>query len=295
MRTRRASHLLARFAFAVPAILLLGSAPVASAGFLDHLTIRNTFDPQVTARPAQVNASQIVGSDAQYLINAAVKYQLTGGLFDLGPYIEWQRVTDPKQPQDLRKLGLAGEWQVRDLTTGDHNWTPLLGTQLSGKSDQIKKQDGGLATLSLSALAIGDAGKLRSFWRPGVTTETGVFAFSYEPKFVFEWDIRDGAHPVFRAAPALQAQIYPLPLACDYRLQFTFDGILRYSSRDEGKDLDRRHGKVDIGLNIFLLRQESESEPNRAAGLSFLYSHGSDPANSLDERELRSIAFSLLY
>lgn len=269
----------------------------AADAWYDALIIRSTLDPQVAPRPAQFQTQRVTGSKAVDVVSGGLKYQVSQTLTEWGPFLEWQRNTDGRAAQDLVRGGVNGDWQWHDIGPGGRSWSPLMLGQLAAKRDRLKGVSGGQLSIGVSAVLRGHGKDPRYGWLLGVLSETRFLAWRYRPQVAAELDAHRGGQSVSRVVIGVQSQCYPLPrpTGFDYDLQLTADALMRYGSRDEGSRVRRNHGKVDVGLNYFFVRQQREDEPNRAAGIGLTYSRGDDPSNALDFREVRAIALKLQF
>jgi hypothetical protein len=273
----------------------------------DRLELRRTFDKQYAARPALLQWSRPAGDTARVTIAAGVRYRLASAWAEVAPFLEYQRDPEAASPQDLVKAGATLERQVWDYIGSDrHRWTPLVLGQIAYKRDRLKDAGAVQTSVSTTALARPCAGSkvasstvLGCVFRPDVLTATRLLGFRYLPYLGIEHEVATtsgaAAPSVFRGLASAQTQWYPLPRQLDYRVQLTADWAYRRGSHAETKRLTRDHQRFDAGVNVFLLRRETEDEPDRAAGVSLLYTNGADPANALERQESTKIAFTIQF
>jgi hypothetical protein len=277
------------------AAALIAAAPLVAAGaeLLDRLTLRQTIDPKMVAKPALVHGVWSRTSADSWDIAAAVRYDLAFGWLaeysELTPFVDYQRNTAIEKEQDQLKAGMAADANLGDLST--RNAIAALSAQLGYARDRVNRSDGLLGRVAVTIVARGCGLEPSCFWRPNVESDLVAFSFSYTPLLGMEYeqtfDAKDPATEgdALRVFARLQASVFPAARLFRHRIQLLADIAVR---RDLGGSLAREwHSFTQLGASVFPYRAEKD----RAAGIGLDYVHGQDPDAKLAAQDFWRLTF----
>jgi len=258
----------------------------------ERIHIRHNLNTsKEVAQPAFFQIVRPFGGDPVASVNAGVRVDacatplLTTGLFS--EYL-WNTATDKRQ--NTVRAGVDAEWQVREISSAAHTNSPLLLIQANYKNDNEKKNESAQAVVTYTHVFRNEPWPApNATWRPSEVLDItyapfiGVVA---EQVFRAQDPTREGT--ILRGVFQLDANLYPLGVRLDRRVELNGSYAYRYDITDGTSEADDHHPYFRGALNVFFFRDE-----NKSAGASLAYIDGEDPTRGFEDQRLWQLGFTL--
>lgn len=282
------------------ALLLLGQNANARADrVLDNISIQQTTDNKLVAKPALFQYVAKKDAPDVWVVNLGVKLDVlavinnaNASLVELGPFVDYQRNTAADKKQDATKAGLA-----IDAYSGDLEVNPavaLVSSTLNYVRDGVKDTEGIQAKAGVTPVMKGCAKRIECIWRPNVTTNLVVADFIYWPIVAVEYDqslkaeMASDEGYVVRVAPRFVAALYLVPSVFKHRVEVIAD----LTGRQDviGSLADGWHPLFKLSFNLYAYKNSAKSE---SAGIGVDYVQGEDPDAKFVHQQLVQISLKV--
>ncbi len=266
------------------------------------LTVRQNLDKAIVAKPAFAQWTRPAGGTSSREIGIGIRFDAPcGGLVEAGPFVEILQNTLTEKRQDVRRYGLALEWQSRDIGAVNHTWSPFFTFRLGGKRDRVMNTDAIQINVFFTPIARGVAGQLRGWYRPNVITRVpafggSLFDFTYAPTVGLENEIGisapSGTDEAGRTRLSTDGvvEVYPLATLLDSRVYLRVRHQFRHEIARWNAEGTRSHRWFEAAGGFYLVGHAGEKQ---TAGVEFGYVNGKNPEEGFLEQEITTIRLVL--
>jgi hypothetical protein len=286
---------------ASPVAPAAASPATDDTSWLDHLTITQSLDPKLVAKPALFQYVHKKAAADVYIVNLGARYDLLGALasgatsyLELGPSLDIQENTAADKAQKALKAGVSLDAQTGSLTRA-----PVLAAisaSLNYVRDDVKHTSGAQAKAYVTLVARGCGKAAACVYRPNVFTDLTLFDLTYGPYVGVELDdtlraataAEEGA--VARVVARLFVALYVLPAVFQHRVELLGD----FTIRDDvlGGLKDGAHPLAKLSANLYVYKDSSKK---RAAGIGLDFTKGEDPDAKFQDQTLAQISLKVMF